>query len=261
MSPPTRIVWIKVKDMKIHPTAQRDLNPHRVRKLVAQFNRDAIGTLHAVEYAIKGVLAIWIVDGQHRVVTLIQLGLGDIEFPVEIHDDIKDDAGAANLFIVLNDRFNVAAFEMFDKGVLAGYEDWVGVKREFDAVGLRAVRGRGGSHYAIACVGDCRKIWQMDEGETLQRTLAVSLSAWGDDRDGVDGKLLLGIARVLSSYDGIDDSALSNKLAKYQGRAAGIIGAAKGRRQTKPGASLAECVGDVVVDLYNVGRRNGRLAR
>ena len=81
---PHRIEQRRVDSLRIHPTAQRAglTAKAKFRKMVENFDLDAIGTLDAVEYEIKGQSALWIVDGWKRHAALMQLGLGEWEVEV-----------------------------------------------------------------------------------------------------------------------------------------------------------------------------------
>ena len=65
--PSTKLLKIRADQLQPHPLAQRDTVPSRLKKLVQNLDLDAIGVLHAVEYAINGEKGTWIIDGQRRV--------------------------------------------------------------------------------------------------------------------------------------------------------------------------------------------------
>jgi hypothetical protein len=63
----------------------------------------------------------------------------------------------------------------------------------------------------------------------------------------------------LKTYGGnIDRAALVKKLAKYPGGSSGLIGDARGLRQFRH-ASIVRCVAEQTVEVYNSGRRGGKL--
>lgn len=261
MARSTKLVWMKVGDLKVHPTAQRLHSKGKVARLMRSLNLEAIGTVQAVDYMIAGVSGPWVVDGQHRVLALLEAGHADLRIPVEVHINVTTDQAASELFLLLNDRTVVAAYDKYLNGVTMGDPIWVGVKKAIADAGLRTQRS-GGRSGVIACVNECYSIWKIDEGETLQRTLNISASAWGQTGEATEGKILLGLAKVIDTYNGqIDVPALIKSLAKYPGGAAGIIGDAKGRKRSRPGTTMSECIKDVVTDTYNAKRRSGKLAR
>src|SRR5689334_19036801 len=102
--PKTTLRIIKVKDLEVHPVAQRDLREYKIVEFLKSINLDAIGTVHAVRRSESDGTKLYIVDGQHRVETLRRAGLLDFEVSVCVHSDVKDDAGASRLFLDLNNR-------------------------------------------------------------------------------------------------------------------------------------------------------------
>lgn len=245
------------KDLRIHPKAQRAIVPSSLRKIVDDLDLDAIGTLHGVEYTINGKNAVWIVDGQHRLQSLLHHGLGEWETTVQVHHSVKDDAAASALFLRLNRRAPVSSFDTYQNELRAGHPVAVGVHEIVSAHGLKV------DSYvhdgAVTCVGALKKLYAKDDGVSLNRTLSVVLDAWGPVASSVEGKLMEGLGAVIAKYAGeIDQAALVKKLAKYPGGASGVQGNAKGLRNVR-GASLANCVAEIIIGAYNKGRRSGQL--
>lgn len=80
------------------------------------------------------------------------------------------------------------------------------------------------------------------------------------EQAALEGQVIRGLGIVAHTYNGeIDDAAFIKKLAKFNGGAPRIIGAAKAQREIK-GGSVARNVAQIAVDTYNKGRRSGQLA-
>jgi hypothetical protein len=220
-----RSVWIKVKDIKIHPVAQRLLKQPYVQHLVDHLDLQAIGALHAVEYRIGGTLRIWVVDGQHRWAALMAAGYQEMLIMVLVHDDVKDDAGSCALFLKLNKRSNIGPFETFDKEVKSGVAEAVGALKIVESHGLKMTRT--GHDGGICCVMALKKIYKRDQGKTLDQALGVAISAWGRTHSGMEGSLMDGLAYVCWAI----------------------------RTQ------VAVAVLPIELDAHNSGRKAGRLAR
>src|SRR5690606_15270957 len=104
----TKLVKVRADTLAVHPYAQRDLVPSKLKKLMTDLDLDAIGVLHAVEYPIRGQAKLWVIDGQHRLHALLEHGFGEWEVEVKIHVDVDNDARASQLFLKLNDRSPVS---------------------------------------------------------------------------------------------------------------------------------------------------------
>jgi hypothetical protein len=210
-----------------------------------------------VEYEIDGVTGLWIVDGQHRYRVLMDHGFGEWIVEVKIHLDVKDDARASDLFIKLNSRASVQPFDKFKNARTAGYENAVRITRIAKDCGLEVARQAGDGK--ICCVSALTQAYAIDGGQTLIAALETLVAAWGRTAASVEGKLIEGVAAVYKTYkDGIDRPALVKKLGKYPGGATGLLGDAKGLRQYRH-LSVGRCVAERIVEVYNSGRKVGRL--
>lgn len=253
----TRLTRIEARSLRIHPTAQREILPHKLKQLTTEMDLDAIGVLHAVEYEIDGVRGLWVIDGQHRLRALLELGLGEWEVEVKVHLDVKDDARASDLFLKLQNRANVNSFAKFDQAYKAKYKYAVRIV-EIAAAHELKIRRRTDDG-VMSCVSSLTRVYGFDDGATLEATLETIIEAWGHTAAAVEGKLIEGLGIVYKTYNGgIDRPVLVKKLAKYPGGASGLIGDAKGLKRYRT-ISLPRCVGEQIVEMYNSGRRAGKL--
>ena len=116
-----KIRKMSVRELRIHPEAQREIVSANLRRVKRNLDRDAIGIIYAVEYPIGGVDAVWGIDGQHRLRALRALELEDLQVTVYIHTDVQDDARSCELFLKYNERSAVSAFDRFQASVTAGW--------------------------------------------------------------------------------------------------------------------------------------------
>jgi hypothetical protein len=204
---------------------------------------------------------IWL-DGQNRGALLTLVGWGDqaIECKVFRGLTVKQEA---ELFLALNDNRRVGAIYRFLARVTAGDPDAVAISDIVRGAGWRIGDQSGAD--TITAVAALEKVYQGDQrdqvegvapGWALQRTLATMTQAWGFKSDTANGEIIKGIGALFNRYlDGIDTIVLVKKLATYPAGPAGLLGDARGRRQYQ-GGSVASCVSESVVDLYNKNRRS-----
>jgi hypothetical protein len=255
--PKTKLLRIRADELAIHPTAQRAIVKAHLKYLTEKLDLDALGTLHAVKYPIKGVEKLWIVDGQHRWQALIDNGFGEWIVDVMVHLDIVDDVGANKVFLKLNTRKGQTAFERFAAGVRAKFADEVSVANVCRNRGLKIKPGTADG--CVACVGTLLDIQRHDSGRTLHSTLDVIKDAWGYVSASLEGVIVSGLARVLIQHaKSIEIAVLVQKLAKYPGGAGALHGDAKGRL-TYTRISVSRCVSVIIIETYNSGRRSGKL--
>lgn len=251
----TKVVKVFAKTLAVHPNAQRDIVPQRLNKLIETLDLDAIGVLHGVEYPINGSTKIWIIDGQHRLRALMEHDLGDREVEVKVHVDAIDDARAAELFILLNDRAKVSPYDNFRNEVRASQAAAVIINRIVLQRGLQVSRSRGDNK--LACINVMKNLYAVDQGTSLQYTIEVVQSAWGSGMTAMESKIIEGVGSVVSRYRlAIDREALIKKLADYPGGAAGLLGDARGLAGMRK-VPLVKCVAERVIETYNKQRRPG----
>lgn len=255
----TTLLRLRADTLAVHPVAQRAIVKTHLGKIVAVLDLDKIGVLHVVQYAIRGSKRYWIVDGQHRWRALMDHGFGEWVVDVMVHDDAKDDATAAKVFLALNQRAAMAPYDRYHNRLTAGDEASIGISRIARRYGIAIARGAGDRK--ATCVVALEAAYARDAGKTLDATLNVIQQAWAATADSLEGQIVAGLSIMLATFgEEVDIAALAHKLAKAPGGARRLIGDANGLRQRRP-VPLSRCVAEVIVDYYNNGRRKGTLAK
>lgn len=255
--PNTKMLRLRVDEMKIHPTAKRQMVVSKKDKMKGDMDLDGTGVFHVVRYRISAVLAYWLIDGYHRQQALTELDMGEWVVDVQFHMDVKTDARASALFRVLNTTSAVAPYDRFLNAVSEGIPLYVRTNDLVGDHGLSISRhsGDGSVRCVMALVGAYKK----DSGESLSKALGVILAAWGDTSAGLESHIISGLSSVFAKYNSeVDESALTKKLAKYRGGAPNLLGAARSIADIQ-GGSVANGVHSAIVFLYNKGRRSGQL--
>ncbi len=255
--PNSRIVRVRADSLAVHPHAQRELSPIRLAKLSEKLDLDAIGVMHGVDYPINGVRKIWIIDGQHRLAALLENDCGEWEVEVKVHLECADDARAAELFLMLNDRLKVLPYDKFCNEVKAGIAESVIINRLVRECGLEVAKNPGDRR--VSHINALKTIYAMDKGPTLTMVLKVAIASWGSTREALNGNILEGLAQVVSRYRlTIEQDALVRKLEEYPGRAIGLLADAKGKAGFDK-TTISRAVADHVLKTYNKSRKVGVL--
>ena len=196
------------------------------------------------------------VDGQHRIHALLELGLGEWFVDVAVHLDVTTNEQACLVFLRLNDRAPVSCFDKFKAELVAGVEESVAIDSLASSFGLRvtAVRARNAIR-SIACL---RRAYRLDAGKSLRRALAVIVDAWGKHPDAFEGVLIEGLSILLGKQGAdIDTAVMVQKLKKYEGGAGALIGKAAGRAKLLK-VSGARGMAEEIHSAYCVGRRKAQ---
>lgn len=245
-----RLRWVPIAKMKVNPLAQRELNPARVNALAADFDPEEIGAptvnLRDGNY--------YIVDGQHRIEAMKQIGWGDQQVQCWTYEGLTE-AEEAEKFLKINNYLTVDALPKFRTSVMAGREVESDIDRVVRAQGLCVSRDK--TPGAIGAVGTLRRIYMRSGPKTLARSLAIIRDAYGDA--GLEAAVIDGISLVCQRYNGsLNDEKAVESLSKMHGGVGGLVNRAETlRRQT--GNQKAHCVAAATVEAINRGRGGAKI--
>lgn len=245
-----RLRWVPIPQMKTSPVAQRNLNQARVDRLAADFDLEQLGTPTVNER--DG--GFYILDGQHRVEALRQIGYGDQQLQCWVYVDLTDDE-MAETFLRLNDYLAVHAYDRFRIAVNAGRPNETDIDRIVRANGL--VVSRDALPGAVSAVGTLSRVYNRGGAKVLARSLRIIRDAFGDP--GLEAPVIDGVGLLCQRYNGeLDEKTTVEKLSKVNGGANGLLGKAEVlRRQT--GNAKGHCVAAAAVEIINQGRGGKKL--
>ncbi|HVW80635.1 MAG TPA: DUF6551 family protein [Mycobacteriales bacterium] len=243
--------WVPIDLMRTSPVAQRELNQARVDKLAANFDLEMLGT----PTVSKRDGHFYIVDGQHRIEALKEIGWGDQQIQCWTYEGLTE-AEEAEKWLVLNDVLTQSAYDKFARGVVAGRLKECDIDRIVRAQGLAVSRAHSGQG-AISAVGTLTRIYDRAGPAVLARTLRIIRDAYGDA--GFEAAIIDGIGLLCARYNGdLEDQIAVAKLAKINGSASGLLAFAY-RLRAASHQSLAQSVAAAAVDVINAGRGGKKL--
>jgi hypothetical protein len=256
----SNVEWVKADTIELgHPELQRPLDGNHAKRIAEKFDPDMLGKPLVVAFPSKGGEHLVAVDGQHRIAAVkIALGLGQM-IECEVVRGVTV-AHAARMFSGRNFFKRPQAIDLFLKSVTGGDEESVAINRILTSLGLKIGVGQVDGY--VNCVNALQRIYRGD-GRTgmgknelaLKRTLGTALRAWGKASTSFQGMILHGIGLVVLKHgDVIDFEALEQKLAAFPKGPIGLLGKAKGSRETM-GGSVPQNVASTIVREYNKGRR------
>lgn len=245
-----RLKWVPIDKMKVSPVAQRELKQYRVDELAADFDLEQLGTPTVNE---RGGW-FYIIDGQHRVEALKQIGYGDQQVQCQCYADLTDEE-AADRFLRLNNVLALGAFDRFRVGITAERDDEVEIDRVVRANGL--VVSKDHLPGAIGAVGTLRRVYVRSDSVTLGRTLRIIRDAYGDA--GLEAAVIDGIGHLCQRYNGdLDDSTAVLKLGNANGGVSGLLNKAEVLRRST-GNQKSHCVAAAAVEIINSGKGGKKL--
>lgn len=239
----SKIRPVKIAEMRVHETCQRNERPGWVRYLLERWDFNEFG--YPVVNWRDGTY--WIIDGQHRVAALRQAGFGEESVECVVYQDLTDKE-MAEAFLSLNDRKAVEPFDKFVIAVEANRADESAVMRMVLANKLKISRySARGTIQAVSALMKAHRYGEV----VLAQTLRTLRDAYDSAPEGFEGVLIEGIAMVYNRYNGLTDEAtLVNVLAKMKSGPVGLRRRAELIRE-KLAATLSHCVASAVVETYN----------
>lgn len=245
-----RLRWVPIRDMRVSPLAQRELNRARVNKISADFDLEQIGTPTVNQRQGN----FYIIDGQHRVEALREIGWGDQQIQCWTYTGLTEEEEAEK-FLKLNDTLTVNAFSKFRVGVQAGRLAECDIDRVVRAQNLRVSTDQGEG--AISAVGALRRVYNQAGPGQLARTLRIIRDAYGDP--GLEAAVISGIGLLCARYDSaLDEKRAIDLLSKAHGGVNGLLGKAETIRRATGGAKF-HCVAAAAVEIINGGRGGKKL--
>jgi hypothetical protein len=236
--------------MKVSPLAQRELNQARVDRLANSFDLEQLGTP-----TVNLREGHWyIIDGQHRVSALIQIGYGDQQIQCWTYRGLTD-IEEAEKFLKLNDILTVGAFAKFKVSVQAGRAEECEIDRIVRSCGLRVSQDKKDG--SVSAVNTLRRVYRRGGPPSLTRALCIIRDSYGDP--GLEASVIDGLGLLCHRYNGdLSDERATKALAGAMGGVNALLGKAEFlRRQT--GNPKAHCVAAAAVELINAGRGGRKL--
>lgn len=244
-----QIRTVRLGDIRVSPTAQRELNPARVKKILDALDMERLGTLTVSQR--DGFY--WLIDGQHRFHALKEYwGDGFEEWEIEAwcYFGLTEEQEAEK-FLQHNDVLAVDAFSRFKVGVAAGRHVESDINRVVMSLGLKVART--GGENSISAVTALTKTYSKFGPSGLAKTLYLVRE--GFFGFGFETAVIEGLALYQARFEGrFDEARLIKKLQTVPGGFKGIQQRAFLIRENTD-QTMALCVAAAVTDIYNSGLR------
>jgi hypothetical protein len=261
---------VSIDVMRVDRRVQRSLDAKRATSIANDFRPEGFGYI-VVSRREDG---LYIVDGQHRIAALKQMGEGRLstvlrllgvgpgnEVLCEVFTGLELSDEAA-LFRVRNNFKQIKVHERFRVRVIEGDPVAVFLYKSLERHGWTVmngpskVRGVYNAVSALEWVYDGAGIrTSTSHPMAVDNTLATITGAWGHDSQGVRAEIVRGIGLFVVQYgENIEYTKLITELAQLEGGAAGLVGKAR-NLNTFRGGGVSSAMAEILVSLHNKGRR------
>ncbi len=238
--------WVPIGLMRVAPQCQRPLNLTWVKTLVAEFDLEQLG--HPVLN--KRAEFFYLIDGQHRIEALKEIGYGDQQIQCEVYDGLSE-AEEAEMFLRRNSKLTITALAKFKVGVKAGRPAEVAINNIVTTLGLKVANDKS-TIGSISAVSTLMRVFTRDGSPNLHRSLTIIRDAYG--QTGFEARIIDGIGMLCHRYNGdLNDKFAVEKLASVIGGINGLTNQANVLERTT-GSTAAQCIAAAAVEIYNKQR-------
>lgn len=277
--------WIPAGEIDVDPAVQRALNARWAEHIGRELDPDLIGVMHVSQRESGRKVVI---DGQHRLHGVKNyFGNNGTLVECKVYHGLTR-AQEAALFVGLNNFRRPQRIDVFQKNVQAKDPTTVAINAIVQHVGFRVDRAKAPKTIsAVAALEDVYFAFADRHHDPARKptpppstpatpeerkprvftpnpvlltdTLTVIREAWGGVADSLNGHLIVGVGRVIAARQRAMDLAdFAHRLSSYAGGPSALLGTARGRKGLV-GGTIGAAVADTCVDLYNKGRRVGKL--
>lgn len=244
-----RIEWIKLSNLRIHPTVQRKLDPGRVNSLTKEWDPALCRPLDVVQ---NGHCYL-VFEGQTRLEAARLVYKDDEQMlPCHVHEGLNVEEQAER-FLGLNDTKQVRTSDKWIVRKIA--KDPVVLAIEAILVEKHLVVSQQASDGCVRAVAALEAIYSRPKGQMLlNNTLTLIERAWGNSSDALDGVMLRGVAFVLERCGAaLDLNDLARKLAKH-GTAASLMGESRTLAKISS-QSVTRALAENICGIWNRSRK------
>ena len=245
---------VKVSDLVIDYTYQRQPLMKKVNKIAKNFDSDILGVI-ICSMREDGSLAV--IDGSHRVHAMREKGMNDYSVNALIYFDldIKDEA---RIFAMLNQEHTKPnTTDIFKAGIVSGDEETIAINKILNSLGL--IIGVGPGDNKVRAISTIRRAYRNAGDKVLRDTLYTIKSAYGDSSSTMRDVLISAVAIIYNRYGAkVDVSRMITTLQKF-GNPNTLIANAKSIG-VNASSVTASALPFVIVNAYNQRLTTNRLS-
>lgn len=175
---------------------QRDLRQTWVTKIVKEYNADL---MQPIDVSLRADGSFFIIDGQHRVAAMVQLGHNVIG--AMVHRGLSPSDEAVLFWLFQRERHALSAWDSFRARLVGKEPTAVGVLATVEAHGLTLGQGRG---YDVAAVVTLENIFRVGGRKLLSSVLGLIRETWPMSPRRFEASIMGGLAIVLARYERAD---------------------------------------------------------
>lgn len=237
-----------IAELKTDMRYQSPVKDSQVRKIVKNFN---LNKMDAIVVNKRSDNSFYIIDGQHRVEALKELGIHYVD--ANVYTNLTPEEEAEKYYGV-NDRPSKTPVNKAKSKLMFKEQTAIEIDKAVINAGLKVdYEGKAPSNGYILAYGTLEFIHKKYGKNFLEIVLTVINQSFGDERRNYQSFMLRGFTQFLSTYG--DKLDVQNLIERLQGT--GYEGFMKEVNKNKNGFNTKkECLPLALADIYNKKKRS-----
>lgn len=195
---------VKVSDLRIDPVYQRFAVAPAVHRIAGEFDPLLLGV---VLISLRSDGEFYVIDGQHRVLALIERGEPNREIPALCYEGLTQAQEAWIFSESQRRRKGLTPLDIFRSDLIWGEDEAVAIHAIVERAGftVRVDGDQSNMRGNIPGIAALRTVYRLINGPALlAATLDTAAAAWGTDT-GPKGLMVQGIGAFLNLFDQNDE--------------------------------------------------------
>lgn len=241
----------RASEILVDDTYQRNIVRDHVMSIVRNFDPAGLGVITVSR---RGDGSLWVLDGQHRLSALHEMGRQDEPVMCLVYDGLTA-AEEANRFAFQARSLRIHPVYLYNARLVAGDPETLAINEIVTSFGLEVtVNKRAGN--IIQAPTTLHNIFKSGGRERLERVLLIAGSIWSHDRIPIPSYLIQGVDSILLRYPSISEERLIEMIRATPPE--DIDAAARAARRYFSDRSSG-IYGRVFREIYNKGLRKNKL--
>jgi len=245
---------IKVSDLFVDYTYQRQAVKAKVKRIIKNFNPDLLGVITC---SMREDNTLAIIDGSHRYHALVEMSMenANVNALVYFGLSIKDEA---RIFALTNkEHTKPTPSQIFKAGIVSGDDITVNINSIVEKVGASIAEKPGAN--IIRCVATLRRVYTNGGPEVLAKTLETLRDAYPNNNETFNGQMISALGCIYHRYGNkVDQKRMVDSLSKIGTPALAI---ARAQTMLTSGQTITfTSLPFLIVSKYNIKLKTNKLA-
>lgn len=244
---------VKPNDLMVDLSYQREINKNKIVNIVKSYNPNAIGV---VTLSIRENGDLYIIDGQHRVEALKQLGYGNSDINAIVFFDLTIQE-EARLFVIMNEnRTKPKKSDLYKASIKSGDNNLIELNNMLNRNNI-VVDDRPGDGIMRA-IGTLDKVTAKIGIVNAEKVVQVLMSANGNNSTSFQAQYITAVSTIIVKYKNVDMDRLSLAIKKL-GEPSLVITKTQMIASDAKFVTKSLTLSTMIIDSYNAYLKNNRL--